>query len=336
MEEGTVMTDKTGMTGKTGITGIKEKISMTEKTAMTGKTGMTEKPGMTGIPGIDGRTKVIGLIGDPVEHTFSPHIHNTVSACMGRNLVYLPFHVRKEGLEKAIEGAWELGITGLNVTVPHKKEVMKWLCRVSERAVRAGAVNTLVRTKEGYEGYNTDVFGFVEEVKEAGIDVENREAIVVGAGGAASAVVSGLEEMGAERIYVLNRSEEKARRIFDGREGVEVLPLDGWRKLADKSRGEKYFCVQCTSVGLYPEASSSPIEDEEFFSLVSECVDLIYNPETTRFMELCRKAGARAFNGAPMLLGQAVESYRLFTGEEITKEAVKAAGEVLRSCQGLS
>ena len=270
---------------------------------------------------IDGKTTVLGLIGDPVEHTLSPLIHNAVAEVDGNNTAYLPFHVYGEGLKQAIDGACALGIKGLNVTVPHKKNVMQYLDETDALAEGIGAVNTVVFNDNGSKGYNTDALGFMRELAEAGISVENRKVIVVGAGGAANAVIHALLSANVKEILLFNRSVEKAVSVFGEYEKIKIYPLSGWRDVLV----DKYPCIQCTSVGLAPNADLSPIEDAGFFEHVESVVDLIYRPAETKFMRLAREHGAEVHNGLPMLLYQAVESYQLFMNKKVSDEAVDEA-----------
>ena len=132
---------------------------------------------------INGKTRLIGLIGNPVEHTLSPVIHNGVSKAMGINSVYVPFKVETEGLAKAVKGAYELNVLGMNVTVPHKNQVMESLLEIDEAAKQIGAVNTLVRVEGGYKGYNTDMMGLSRQIREDDISLNGETVVILGAGG---------------------------------------------------------------------------------------------------------------------------------------------------------
>ncbi len=270
---------------------------------------------------VSGKTDILGIIGNPIEHTLSPLIHNTIAEIDGHDTVYIPFHIKNETLEVGVKGAHGLGVRGMNVTVPYKKEVMKVISDIDDMAKAIGAVNTLVYEENGFKGYNTDAYGFSRELKENGIDVDSKDVIIVGAGGATNAVVNALLSMGAAKIYMLNRSTEKAKAAFGSIPEVEVYALSEWDKIA----AGKYFCAQCTSVGLAPNDDESPIMDEGFFDLVDSVVDIIYRPAETKFMKLAKEHGARVFNGLDMLLYQAIESYRLFTGHEVSEKAIDEA-----------
>ena len=164
---------------------------------------------------IDGRTRLCGLIGNPVEHTMSPVIHNTLAKMEGRNLAYVPFLVEKGQVRKAVEGAFALDVLGLNVTVPYKSEVMEYLVGIDGMAEKIGAVNTLVRTEHGSKGYNTDLMGLYRAMCSEGIRIEGEEILILGAGGAARAAVFLCVSKGAAKVYILNRTVEKAQAVAE-------------------------------------------------------------------------------------------------------------------------
>lgn len=279
---------------------------------------------------IDGKTRLLGLMGDPVEHTLSPVIHNTLSEILGLNNVYVPFHVKKEGLAKAVEGAFQLNILGLNVTVPHKNDVIASLCSVSDEGLAIGAVNTLVRTENGYRGYNTDMLGLTREIKSYGIELEGRKVIILGAGGAARAVAYMCMAEKASEIYILNRTLEKATEIaehmnsFFGRQTIRAMKLSDWRDLEGK-----YIVIQSTSIGLKPDNDRAVIEDEDFYRMIDTGVDLIYSPFETKFMKLCRRNGANAYNGLKMLLYQGIIAYELWNDISVSEEVADQVYGVL-------
>ena len=168
---------------------------------------------------INGKTRLLGLLGDPVQHTMSPLIHNTLSDILEINEVYVPFHTHKEGLADAVKGAFELNILGMNATVPHKNEIMASLVDIDEGAAAIGAINTLVRTANGYKGYNTDMMGLSRELESYGVELDGKKVIILGAGGAARAVAYMCMNKGADKVYILNRTIEKAQTIAEDMNG---------------------------------------------------------------------------------------------------------------------
>lgn len=279
---------------------------------------------------INGNTYTCGLIGNPVEHTMSPVIHNNLASATGENIVYVPFHVETGRLEAAVKGAFGLNILGMNVTVPYKSDVIPFLSDIDPLAQRIGAVNTLVRTENGYKGYNTDMPGLLRAMKYDGVSVECEQIILLGAGGVARAVAMLLADNGAEKIIILNRTTEKAQKIADevneytGKEIVEVKKLDEYKSLASD---RKYLAVQATSVGMYPNVDEAVIEEDEFYNMIHTGYDLIFNPLETKFIKLCRKNGAKGFHGYRMLLYQGVIAYELWTGDSVSDELAEQVYE---------
>ena len=226
---------------------------------------------------IDGKTRTFGLIGNPVEHTLSPLIHNTMAERLGQELVYVPFHVEQGKLAEAIKGAEALNILGLNVTVPYKSEVIAHLAGIDELARNIGAVNTLVRTTGGYKGYNTDMEGLYRAMASEGIKIAGEQIILLGAGGAARAVAWLCATKGAERVYLLNRTSDKAETVAEevnasvGREAILPMKLADYPAIPEG----KYLALQGTSVGLSPNDEDVVIADEAFYEKVHTGFDLI-------------------------------------------------------------
>ena len=280
---------------------------------------------------INGKTRTCGLIGNPVEHTMSPVIHNMLAEEMGINLVYVPFLVEQD-LKAAIRGAYALNLLGMNVTVPYKSEVLDSLAACDELAKKIGAVNTLVRTEDGYKGYNTDMTGLYRAMKSYKITIEGEKIIILGAGGAARAVAFLCAYYGAEKIYILNRSVEKAKSIAKEvntvmeRECIIPMPLNEYSLLPE----EKMLCIQATSVGLAPNKHEVVIEDREFYQKIHTGYDLIYRPANTRFMQLVKEQGGRAYHGLKMLLYQGVEAFELWNQVKVSEEMSDKVYEVMK------
>lgn len=281
----------------------------------------------------DGNTYVCGIIGNPVRHTLSPLIHNTLSDMLDVNLVYVPFEVENTGLKYAIRGAYELGIRGLNVTVPYKSDVLQYLKYVDPLAESIGAVNTLVRDEalKGFRGYNTDMTGLYRAMQEEGIELSGETVVILGAGGVARPTAHLCVNKGAKKVYILNRTPEKAQAIADELSDERVVAMD----IADYKelllREERFFAIQCTSVGLFPDVNSAVIEDPEFYKHVHAALDVVYKPLDTKFLKLARQAGARTFSGLKMLLYQGIDAYELWNSDLSVKITKEMADEVYRS-----
>lgn len=277
---------------------------------------------------INGYTRTCGLLGNPVEHTMSPAIHNFLAEKTGCNLAYLPFRVEEGCLEDAVKGAFALNVLGLNVTVPYKSQVLPLLQETDPLAEAIGAVNTLVRTEKGFKGYNTDMPGLSRAFYSDGVKIEGEKVLILGAGGVARAVAVLLAKEKAGEIILLNRTVEKARRIAEevngmcGRELVKPLPLKDWETLPEE---RTYLAIQTTDVGMFPGTERAVIEEEGFYRRIHTAYDLIFNPLETRFMKLAKEAGGRAYNGLKMLVYQGIIAYELWTDRPIEE---KLAGQV--------
>ena len=287
---------------------------------------------------INGYTRTCGLIGNPVEHTMSPVIHNTLAEATGENLNYVPFHVPDGYLEDAIKGAYALNLPGLNVTVPYKSDVMEYLVDIDSLAESIGAVNTLVRVENGYKGYNTDMPGLFRAMCDDGVKVEGEKVLILGAGGVARAVAMLLAKNNATEIIILNRTLEKAEAIADeinaleGKEVVKPLLLSAYDSLPE---GERYLAIQATNVGMYPNVEDAVITEEVFYRKIHTGYDLIFNPYHTRFMELVKQQGGNAYNGLKMLLYQGIIAYELWTGQAIGDELADKVYERLKEKMGI-
>lgn len=271
---------------------------------------------------MNAKTKLCCLIGNPVGHSLSPMIHNTLAAEMGINLAYTAFKVEDDKVHEAIMGANAFDILGMNVTVPHKCRVIDELKDIDPLAEKIGAVNTLVRIPGGYKGYNTDIIGLWRELVEENVEITGRDVIILGAGGASKAITYLCAEKKAKCVYLLNRSLDKAEMIakeVNGFFGDIVKPMS----ISDFSlipSDKKYPVIQTTSVGLHPNDDDAPILDEDFYKLVEVGVDIIFNPSETRFMKLCKEAGARAYNGLKMLLYQGIAAFELWNDVKVSEE----------------
>lgn len=269
---------------------------------------------------IDGYTRTCGLLGNPVEHTLSPVIHNTLSEKLGQNLVYVPFRVPSGHVGKAVEGAYALNLLGLNVTVPYKSEVIPFLKDIDPLAKQIGAVNTLVRMEEGYKGYNTDMPGLYRAMCGDQVKIAGEKILILGAGGVARAVAMLLARKEASEILILNRSVEKAELVAEevngiaGKRLVRAMPLEEYDRLPKEGR---YLAIQATNVGMFPHVEDVIIGKDAFYERIHTGYDLIFNPADTRFMQMVRAHGGRAFGGMKMLLYQGIIAYELWTGQRV-------------------
>lgn len=280
----------------------------------------------------NGETRTCGLIGNPVEHTLSPLLQNYLAEETGTNMVYVPFHVETGSLEAAVKGAYALNLLGCNVTVPYKSDVVKYVTELDGLAARIGAVNTLVRCENGFKGYNTDMEGLYRAMLSDGVDPEGKECVILGAGGVARAVAVLLLEKKAASVYILNRTLERAQTIADevnqmaGREFAKVFTLKEYKKLPEHKR---FLVIQATNVGMHPHVNDVVIEEEAFYEKVEVGYDLIFNPGDTRFMQMTREKGGKAFNGAKMLVYQGIIAFELWNQVQISEETAELVNQLV-------
>lgn len=268
---------------------------------------------------INGKTKIIGVIGKNIKNSLSPLFHNQIILKYSLNFCYLPFQVAETDLGKAIQGIKALNIRGVNITFPYKEKAIEFLDKVEKSARRIGAVNTIVNNKGFLTGYNTDVIGFKKSLQEDGeFVIKEKKAVILGAGGAARAVVYALLEEKIEEICIFNRTLEKAKKIkqnlssFFPKSRISVFPLEGEDL---KGKIEKaHLLVNATSLGMPPRVDNTPLSDEKLFHPNLLVYDLIYHPVRTLFLRQAEKARAKIINGLPMLVYQGIESFYLWTG----------------------
>ena len=273
-------------------------------------------------------TKLLGLIGHPIRHSYSPFIHNVAFEIKKLDYIYLPFDVTKSNLKSAIKGMTILGVKGFNVTIPHKENILDMLNTISEEASIIGAVNTVVNDHGELNGYNTDVYGVTETLAPYKKDISGSVISVIGAGGATRAVLYSLiRNYKPKKIYLINRNEQKAESLknyfsekikFDSIETKELFPPD----LVEMFQGSKLI-INTTSVGMFPEVDDSVTDLGESFKKGQIVFDLVYNPIKTKFLQLAQQHGAEILDGLSMLIYQAAKSFELWTGEEMPQEQVR-------------
>jgi shikimate dehydrogenase len=265
---------------------------------------------------IDGASQVLGVFGDPVAHSLSPFMHARFAEQTGSNTAYVPFHVRPEGLETALFALPALGIRGVNVTVPHKEAVHRLLNEHSDAARQIGAVNTVVNDDGRLWGDNTDAAGFRGDL-EAHFPQrlwEQDGAVVLGAGGAARAVVYALAAAGTAPLVVANRSRDKAEALV-----AELAPEHGVAcgLSAESLEGplaETALLVNTTSIGL--EGDAFPDLPLHQLRSSASVYDLIYKPARTPLLQAAEQRGLAVANGLGMLVRQGAVSYARWTGQE--------------------
>ena len=281
---------------------------------------------------ITGKTKVLAVIGNPVAHSLSPVFHNAAIRKAGIDYVYTAFPVDNNRLGEAIAGMKAMGISGLNVTIPHKEQVMKYLDHIDKDAEILGAVNTIVNRDGVLTGYNTDVKGFLSGMRQIGYEPKGKRALLLGAGGAARAIIWGLIQEGVASLTIGVRNVPKVRPLVDYfRKYMEISLLD-WSTLAfDEALGQAQLLVNATPLGMYPHVDAMPPVNWDKVPKGILAYDIIYTPAETLFLKTAKDHGCRTLNGENMLVGQGAEALRLWTGIEpdiqVMTEALRHALE---------
>lgn len=274
---------------------------------------------------INGSTRLCCLIGHPVKHSLSPLMHNTAFEELGLNSIYLAFKVEKSSLGDAVKGLKSLGVCGFNVTIPHKVEIVEYIDEKDRSAVDIGAVNTVVNRDGWLIGYNTDVQGVIFALERAGLTPLRGLAVIIGAGGAARAVVTALALMGCEEILILNRTEERGITLAheaEKRYGIRCRGLKLTYKNLERNVEDADLIVNATSLGMHPEIDQSPVP-KELIPEGAAVFDVVYTPLETRFLREAKERGAKTIPGIDMLIGQGASSFKLWTGKEFPVETVK-------------
>jgi 3-dehydroquinate dehydratase/shikimate dehydrogenase len=261
---------------------------------------------------INKKTKIYAVIGNPIMHSFSPKIHNKGFIKSGINAVYLPIHIDR--IEDYFTLAELLDIKGISITIPHKQSIIRHLENVDETVEKTGACNTLHKgNKKGWTGYNSDAWGFIEPLNSIfkKDSLSGKKITVVGAGGAARAIVYILQKKGAS-VLILNRTEEKAQKL------AEDFNCS-WGGLNSRGIEKAYdyndIIVQTTNAGMYPDIHSDPFSDYSFTGK-EIFYEIIYNPPVTKLMQRAINAGCKVISGKEMLINQALKQFYLFTGKQ--------------------
>ncbi len=275
---------------------------------------------------VSGKTKLCGIIGDPVEHSMSPAMHNAAFRKLGLDYLYLPFRVKREDLGKAIEGMKALNIRGLNVTIPHKVAVLRFLDKLDPLAEKIGAVNTIVNDNGVLIGHNTDAAGFLQALLKNGIEPQGKNVVILGAGGASRAVSFILADRGANlviinRLLELDWAEELAdslSRTFSR----EVAAMELNKKNLAGALEKTDILVNATSLGMSPNTDETPVTIDLLRPNLI-VVDIVYNPIKTRLLREAEAAGAKTVSGVDMLIWQGAIAFEKWTGQQAPVELMK-------------
>ena len=281
-------------------------------------------------PRLTGSTRLVGVLGDPIAHSRSPAMHNAAFAALGLDWCYVPLHVVPERLEAALRGLIALGFVGANVTIPHKERAAELAAELTPAAQAIGAVNTLTVQGERLLGDNTDWGGLLLTLEEAGVEVAGREALVLGAGGSARAIVYALAQAGAQ-VTVANRTVERAEELaawFATQNAGKVAVLGlAERAPLQAALDRASLVINTTSVGMHPGPDVSPLPEGARLAAQTAVLDLVYAPRRTALLRQAAASGCRTMEGLRVLVYQGALSFKIWTGLEAPVDVMARAVE---------
>jgi shikimate dehydrogenase len=270
---------------------------------------------------MQGSTKTYCIIGDPIHHSLSPTMQNAAFAAMGLNCTYIAFRVPRAELKESIESLRSINISGFNVTVPHKIQVIKYLDELDATAKNAAAVNTVNNIEGIFRGYNTDIYGFIEPLRKRQVDFGGMQVLLLGAGGAARAVVVALaQENGITKLVIANRDLPRAKELANMGTTLgltcEILPLNRVQDVSSTCD----LIINATSLGMNNEPS---IIDYQHINKGSIVYDIVYRPVVTDLIENAKYAQASVVYGYEMLIEQGAKAFEIWTGLPSPRDTMK-------------
>lgn len=279
---------------------------------------------------ISGKTKLTGFFAKPASHSLSPLMHNLAFSHRGIDAVYLAFEVDQTNLRQAVESIRTLDMLGVNVSMPNKTAVLAYLDQLSPEAELIGAVNTIVHQEQRLIGYNTDGMGFVRSVNETGHPIKNQKIVVLGAGGAAKAIVVQMALEGAQEITIykrLNATFLPLNEYFAKVSEKTGCPIR-LHDYADESQlaldlSQANLLINATDIGMGSKKDQLPIADVKLLHSQLAVFDLIYSPSETRLIQEAKKMGIKAYNGLGMLIHQGAIAFELWTHREMPVQNIR-------------
>jgi shikimate dehydrogenase len=275
---------------------------------------------------ISGKTQVCGVIGDPIAHTLSPAMHNAAFKHLKLDAIFLAFRVKAVDLENAMRGVRGLGIRGLNVTMPHKTAVIRYLDEADSTVKFLASANTILNDGGKLSGFNTDGVGALQALRKNGANPNGKKVLLLGAGGAAKAIAYALAQE-AEALCILNRVPEKAAVLADTLNRMFSKKILGGAlssSTVQRSLQDADILVNATSVGMHPQVNQSLVAPQWLKPAL--CVmDIVYNPVETKLAKDAKAAGAKVISGVEMLLYQGAASFEIWTGCKAPIEVMRKA-----------
>lgn len=278
---------------------------------------------------IDSSTTLYCLIGNPIDKSLSPLIHNEMFRIFGKNSIYLAFNIEENKLRDVIDGFKAINVKGFNVTIPFKKTIIRYLDGLSPEAEILGAVNTVKNQDGKLIGYNTDGEGLYKTLRNNNIDVKDKNILLLGAGGAAYGIGITLSTKGIKSIYIANRTREKAVNLEKEIKKINpnISTSIGDLSLREINKKDIDIIINATSIGMYPLENLSPIELNGF-DKKTIVYDIVYKPRETKLIKEANLRGFKAINGLSMLLEQAILSQKVWFNldEKFLEKAKKVEG----------
>ena len=276
---------------------------------------------------ITGQTKIVGIIGDPIKHSRSPQIHNAAIAALGLDYVYVPFHVQADNLSAAIEGFKAAKVVGINVTIPHKQNVIPYLDEISREATLIGAVNTLIFRDGTISGENTDAPGFLQAMQEEGFDLPHGgSAVIIGAGGSARAVVVALALAGVGTICITNRTVSRAVTLatdLSEKTDASIYGIGLDDPQLPNAVGTSQLIVNTAATSM--DVSHPLLIDPEWLAPQSIVYDIVYTPPETRLLQAAAEKDCHTIGGLGMLVHQGAIAFEKWTGVNPPVETMRQA-----------
>lgn len=280
---------------------------------------------------IDTKTSFIGLLGKSLSHSISPKLHNGLYRRMNINSVYIPIEACEENLENVLLSMNTLNFKGFNVTIPYKQTIMKFLDKIDESALIVGAVNT-VRIENGlFIGYNTDAQGFIKSLDTNDMSLNNKDACILGAGGAAKAIATACLSEKINNLFIINRTDRNALKLKEALKGVNDKTNVQIIKQSEIETKNIDYLINTTPVGMFPRVNSIPI-DKSLLNHFKTVIDIIYNPDKTLLLENAELCDCNTLNGLGMLIWQALLSINIWFEEiELSPYIYKLCIRILKS-----
>lgn len=288
---------------------------------------------------ISGTTKILGVIGNPIAHSLSPVIHNAAIVNLGLDYVYVAFPVTSSHLALVLDGLQAISVVGCSVTIPHKQAIIPLLAGITDLARVVGAVNTIWSTPDGWQGTNTDVAGFISPLAAMQRDWTQTNAVILGNGGAARAVVAGCHQLGCANTWVVGRDATRLAEFERSWQGVRLAPSGSntplplrvrtqpWDRLAELISLENLLLINTTPIGMHPDVDRTPVRIEQMQGLAPNTIvyDLIYTPKPTKFLQLAMAQDALTIDGVEMLVQQGVVALELWLQQPVPVEIMRQA-----------